>query len=112
VAKSIYPPKADSNGNSGILPPPFGRTENAQRFGSASMPARLRRQSPSVAIFAFGVLLRKTPKDLFRPASMPADQMTTPCGLSLCNTVLRRGKMEPHFLCCPPCFSVFLRGFS
>jgi hypothetical protein len=23
-AKSIYPPKADSNGNSGILPPPFG----------------------------------------------------------------------------------------
>jgi hypothetical protein len=24
-AKSIYPPQADSNGNSGILPPPFGR---------------------------------------------------------------------------------------
>ncbi|MDR1024446.1 MAG: hypothetical protein LBL56_01870 [Treponema sp.] len=25
MAKSIYPPQADSNGNSGILPPPFGR---------------------------------------------------------------------------------------
>jgi hypothetical protein len=31
-AKSIYPPKADSNGNSGILPPPFGRNP-------ASLPA-------------------------------------------------------------------------
>jgi hypothetical protein len=55
VAKSIYPPAADSNGNSGILPPPFGRNpaslpvfglgsfasqnsenQNAQRFGSHS----------------------------------------------------------------------------
>jgi hypothetical protein len=32
AAKSIYPPLAESNGYSGILPPPFGRTKNAQAF--------------------------------------------------------------------------------
>jgi hypothetical protein len=32
VAKSIYPPLADSNGNSGILPPPFGRTPASMPF--------------------------------------------------------------------------------
>jgi hypothetical protein len=36
AAKPIYPPLADSNGNSGILPPPFGRTKPLKRFGSAS----------------------------------------------------------------------------
>jgi hypothetical protein len=32
VAKSIYPPLADSNGNSGILPPPFGRNPASMPF--------------------------------------------------------------------------------
>jgi hypothetical protein len=41
AAKSIYPPQADSNGNSGILPPPFGRNP-------ASLP-----------FFAFGFLRSK-----------------------------------------------------
>jgi hypothetical protein len=51
AAKSIYPPLADSNGNSGILPPPFGRNP-------ASLP-----------FFAFRFLLRKNLGNLFTPAS-------------------------------------------
>jgi hypothetical protein len=54
MAKSIYPPAADSNGSSGILPPPFGRK-------SASMP-----------FFAFRFLRSKNLGNLFTPASMPA----------------------------------------
>jgi hypothetical protein len=51
AAKSIYPPSVDSNGNSGILPPPFGR------------------KSVSLPFFAFRFLLCKNLGNLFTPAA-------------------------------------------
>ncbi|MDR1025227.1 MAG: hypothetical protein LBL56_05820 [Treponema sp.] len=54
MAKSISPPAADSNGNSGILPPPFGRNP-------ASLP-----------FFAFRFLFCKNLGNPFTPASLPA----------------------------------------